>query len=372
MSQILYLRSSRTPDDEVTYNFGDLSNPSAPRAPRDLDLGEVTARPTKFDRAKHTYEFGLLGADDDEVIKKYLQKILTDAVSAACDKDIMWYEGVDAPTVTMPQIQVQWYFNYITNTAYLEYRFNKHVYSCGYLDYIKEMIIRINTFLKANFRYDIYIWYELINPEDGYNETVDSYEQLTPYTVGYWESLYGGYRFITDKMQILEAFLNVAKVKNPAFEAAKDQLYQNLYESDFDEFLKQLLGLYRQYGIHPDQRSTKSLREYFDKVAIIRKRYDNAYLSPEQKQAYYESYISIYTQYKDNPSVYTQKMAQLNNTYGIKAPRDEKIPPMFEEYAALFNTYFGHVLPEFGGFVYREFITLHPIQKIDYDPFHQH
>ena len=340
---------SRSGEDDGKYNFGDLT---------------TSGRKRQFeDPARIEYNFGDLTTDPDVVILEDLEDLFTKAFEASTGLEFI-AERNDAQNPILPQIEMQWFYSYYNNTAYIEFKFNS-VFYATYLQYMDRMVEKVISFIKCNFRkyaetdytYNMKIWNDIIEIDDGVHEIADSYFNLTPFAIGYWKSLYGGYRFIADKAHLLNMFIRASAVDNPQFDAAVTQAFNQYYETDFNRFVKTYISLAHQYKIDQNIMLDKTMQEYIDKVELIRNSYGSRPLTQEEQTEYITRQQQIVASYVVNPANYAQNMRALNQEFGVGIPMDSIIPNMFDDYTRLHEEYFHLTLPEFLPYTRKSYLT---------------
>ena len=129
----------------------------------------------------------------------------------------------------------------------------------------------------------------------------DSGYRLTPYTIGYWDSITGGYEFIEDRTEIE---LDLEKLRTPSIEPA-------------DKFI-----------------------DFINTTDEIFNRYKRVELSDEDKTSYINSANNIWFNYKDDLDTYNDKMRELAESYDVVLNIRDRIPEMFDEYKQAYLEFF--------------------------------
>ena len=350
---------SRSGEDDHKYDFGDI-----------VSGEEGSRRKRQFeDPARIEYNFGDLRTDPDSVILKTLELMFNKAFEAATSLEFRTGRN-DTPTPILPQIETQWFYSYYNNTAYIEFKFNSTFY-VQYQQYIDRIIDKVISFIKCNFRknaeldytYNMKVYTDIIEIDDGVHEIADSYFDLTPFAIGYWQSLYGGYRFIADKAHLANMFVRASAVSFPEFDAAVAFAYEQYYDTDFERFVEIYTELAHQYKIDQDIMFDKDMQEYIDKVTQIRKNYGSKPLTLEKQNQYITRQEEILSNYVEDPAEYARAMKALNQEFGVGVPMDSIIPSMFEDYTRLHEEYFHLTLPGFVPYVRRSYLTFYTYEE---------
>ena len=248
----------------------------------------------------------------DKRVKDALTEVIYAAVCDAVCKQLKMNVIEYKYSTTVPSVEVQYCYDSKTNKVYLEFQNNKYMqyYYSRFIPRINDKIIRyINSNYKdiaacAPTEIPVKIFIDIINMEDDTQEPVDDYLKLTPYTIGYWESLYGGWRYITDKTITYN----------------------------------QLQGLH-QKGV------TKTFQEFIDIVAEVRKHYADKILTPAEEAQYKQLYKTAYANYHDDTDRLNQEIEAINAQFGIGTPHSKKIPQEFAEFRTEYGRFFGANLP---------------------------
>ena len=363
-------------DDEV-YNFGDLET-GIGTAVGDYDFGDLlegvdpdsvadgeynfdilSKRPLDYIRSidgdfdfkeiitgenlKGDYNYG----DIDKIgaVNEQLQKLIRDAL-----RDVLSNGNIrvrDLRTFYNPiksGIYVQFYYNQDTNKVFIEFDYDdnfKKLYNYDTTNITKKIIGYINS----NFDYNTGLWSEIVLIEDDKIGMCDEYINLTPYTIGYWKSLSGPYKFLTDKAQIQQ---DSCIINYPSFEEEykqkREEIVKQYLTSDFQLMTDKVYELDEEYNISLDQKPDKSFNDYINAVKTIISQYKQPYLSEEDKMNYINEYNELYSTYKDTEE-FKDKLEELYNKYGLISNLNQYVPELFELYNQIYYQFFGKILP---------------------------
>jgi hypothetical protein len=320
MSVILDLGSNRTEEDLTTYDFYDLDDPEGYTTNDEelYDFGEVTPDEhySKNDPLAVEYNFGGLDEAPDTIVDRYLVKLIKDAVRDAVSNGNLKAVVTDLFNPLADIITFQYFYNYKTNKAFIEFKYSDRIKRNYDIDAISA---KISSYIKSNFKYDIEIWPDVTTITD-YSKSANLSDSLiTPFTIGYWESLSGEYEFLSDKMEVLvDINIDLSETSYPP----------DMKFDDFCEF-----------------------------VYSLDKRYSQVELSEEDKSNYINEYNELYLEYHDTPE-WNTKLDELNSRYSVVKDINSRIPDMFEEYATEYTRVFNKELPEVLPFVNKTYIKI--------------
>lgn len=239
-------------------------------------------------------------------------------------------------------IYLQFYYKEDTNKVFIEFQYNekfKHLFN------IVPITAKIINYIHCNFKRNMNIWDEIILIEDGKNEACDSYINLTPYTIGYWKSLAGGYRFIADKAQVNQDSMCINFPTYPEEYLEKRDTIVRDTSNSFQEMIDKLYALDTEYKINVDDKPEKSFNDFIKEVNKIRENYTQVNLSEEEKINYINEYNELYSQYKDSEE-FNIKLKELYDKYGIIEKINSYIPDMFDLYRQVYYDFFKKNLPD--------------------------
>jgi hypothetical protein len=320
MSVILDLGSNRTEEDLTTYDFYDLDDPEGDTTNDEelYDFGEVTPDEhySKNDPLAVEYNFGGLDEAPDTIVDRYLVKLIKDAVRDAVSNGNLKAVVTDLFNPLADIITFQYFYNYKTNKAFIEFKYSDRIKRNYDIDAISA---KISSYIKSNFKYDIEIWPDVTTITD-YSKSANLSDSLiTPFTIGYWESLSGEYEFLSDKMEVLvDINIDLSETSYPP----------DMKFDDFCEF-----------------------------VYSLDKRYSQVELSEEDKSNYINEYNELYLEYHDTPE-WNTKLDELNSRYSVVKDLNSRIPDMFEEYATEYARVFDKELPEVLPFVNKTYVEI--------------
>lgn len=315
--------------DEGEFNFGDIDEGDE-TAEGDYDYGdaeddeeykfdfhdmdEIELWPTQFDV---DYDFGELDLIGFQQTKDFLIKAFQEVIADMTkDPDFEVYEK-DIETGLDPYMKFQYWYNERTNKSFIQYEFfnqnhnqilNKH-----------DLMDRVTARIKAQFKYDTGIIPEIVNISEK-DVVPDNRRVITPYIIGYWESLNGGYETIEDRAEIA---LDMRQFTDPDYvtdEAAYD------------------LGDYFKH------RSKKFIEFY-----NITNRISNDYnlkiksLSTADQDAYIQEYHEVLKHRND--ANFPDLVAELNERYSNNNYTNSNIPDAFNEYWDEYKDFFNYKLP---------------------------
>lgn len=253
-------------------------------------------------------EYSYIMTDEDykqknEDIKRFLVNIIEDC--------ILNLTGIlPATNVTEYKNEVQhfarlhFWLNQRTRKVYIEYDFCNDFQKIVPVEKIASVI---NNRINTNMHEWLCCYPEILMREDGRCDICDCSPLLTPYTIGYWKSLAGSYRFIDDEVEVMNDAINFA---NPSDEIS---------------------------GGKPK----KKIEDFFAIVEGIRSKYLNKTLSNKDKELYIKEFMELKRSDEDYPEQYKA----LNDKYSIKTDINSKVPDMFKDYEKAYVDFFESLLP---------------------------
>lgn len=297
-------------------------------------------------------------SSDEDMIKKYMIKIIGDAIRDAMSDGTIVAIETELFNPFIDILILQYYFNTRSNKVFIEFDYSEK-FKMNYD--ITNITTKITSYIQSNFKYDLGIWPEIIMIEDGVNERCDSSNIITPYTIGYWKSLSGEYEFLTDQIEVLGK-VNGINIPTYSEEYLKehDQIVRKYYKDDYQYMLKLLYELDRKYNINPDQKPDKNFEDFCKVVKNIYNKYAQTKLSESDKLKYFEEYQQLYLEYKDS-SLFESKLNELKEKYGLIQKLNSLIPQIFDEYSKEFYSFFGVKLSNMVDSTHRIFIKVRTV-----------
>ena len=291
-------------------------------------------------------------------IRDQLQKLMEDAIrDSLSDGNFKLRLSEVINNVFAVGIFIQFYYREETNKVFIEFQYNekfKHMYNTVP---ITEKII---SYIHSNFKRNIEIWPEIILIEDGKNEICDSYLDLTPFTIGYWNSLGGGYKFIADRAEVMQDSSSINFPSYPEDYLAKRDAIVRDTSNTYQQMLDKLYALDEEYKINADARPEKSFNDFINAVSNIRSQFAQINLSEEEKINYINEHNQIFIQYRNTEEFYA-KLKELNDKYGIMEELNSHIPEIFNLYNQEYYNFFGKILPDINQYTYRYFLEVKDI-----------
>lgn len=288
-------------------------------------------------------------------IRDQLQKLMEDAIrDSLSDGNFKLKLSEVINNVFGVGIFIQFYYREETNKVFIEFQYNekfKHTYDTVP---ITEKII---SYIHCNFKRNIEIWPEIILIEDGKNEICDSYLDLTPFTIGYWNSLGGGYKFIADRAEVMQDSSSINFPSYPEDYLAKRDAIVRDTSNTYQQMLDKLYVLDEEYKINADARPEKSFNDFINAVSNIRSQFAQINLSEEERINYINEHNQIFIQYRDTEEFYI-KLKELNDKYGIMEELNSHIPEIFNLYNQEYYNFFGKILPDINQYTYRYFLEV--------------
>ena len=288
-------------------------------------------------------------------IRDQLRKLMEDAIRDSLSNGNFKLRLSDVlNNVLAAGIFLQFYYREETNKVFIEFQYNekfKHMY-----DTIP-ITAKIINYIHCNFKRNIEIWPEIILIEDGKNEICDSYINLTPFTIGYWNSLGGGYKFIADRAEVIQDSSSINFPSYPEDYLAKRDAIVRDTSNTYQQMLDKLYTLDEEYKINADARPEKSFNDFINTVSNIRSQFTQVNLSEEEKMNYINEYNQSFMQYK-NTEEFNTKLKELNKKYGIKEELNSHIPEIFNLYNQEYYNFFGKTLPDINQYTYRYFLEV--------------
>lgn len=254
------------------------------------------------------------------------------------------YKGKYNPDTTNPSLDIQLFYDNDTNKCYMELRLNS-IFKQVYSEYLSNIKTTFDNAISSKFKQDTGMYREMIMPEDGKHEFSDSSAIVTPFTIGYWKSLSGRYEFLEDETKIYKAYNDAYFPTYPdEYNARKEEIYTEYYKSDFNTFVRKMYELNTEFNIDYDYKPSRKFEEFIDIVEDINNAYKQVVLSEEEYQNYTDMYMDIHTLYKDDPEELKLMIDNLNDSYGVIAELQKKVPEIFNVYKEYYKDFFGKEL----------------------------
>lgn len=237
-----------------------------------------------------------------EAVLQFLKSSITSSLQDVFQKGTIKLKETtrDYELVSFPSVDLQIYYSERTNKVFIEYDVNRDIRALKPRDYIAEFI---SGYINTNMKDYIRVFPEIILMEENIigGKNKDSGYRLTPYTIGYWDSITGGYEFIEDRTEVE---LDLEKLRTPSIEPA-------------DKFI-----------------------DFINTTDEIFNRYKRVELSDEDKTSYINSANNIWFNYKDDLDTYNDKMRELAESYDVVLNIRDRIPEMFDEYKQAYLEFF--------------------------------
>jgi hypothetical protein len=220
--------------------------------------------------------------------------------------------------VLWPCICYQYFYNEKTNKAFIQF----DIYNDKKLFNRNKLYALIARRINNQFWLDTNVFPELMNPYTRVKlKNTDTAYSITPYTIGYWRSMYGYWEILEDKAEV-ELDLK-AKYLKPEL---KDITIMDLYNKAEE--------ISRRYN-------------------LLRER-----ISDQNKEIYITRSYEILQQYKDDDEMYKQKMHELNSTYNPYGYNNNNIPNAATEYREWYTSIFNTKLCDTEKFTNRYFYQM--------------
>lgn len=278
-------------------------------------------------------------------LNTYIIKLLVKSIVDAGHIPVVAAKNA-APSALEPSVSIQICYNEYMNKCFIEIYVNKE-----FKEHFAHSLVPIKTmffeWLAKNFKQDTSVWPEIILPEDGKNEICDGSDVLTPFTVGYWESLSGRYEFFDDEIKVLKDYNNMAFPKyDDEYYEKVNQIFNQYYKTDFETFTRKIYELATEYNIKLDQKPRKDFADFIDTVEAINAAYAQVLLSEDRKDEFIDRYMLLLKEFRNNPAEYKRKLNLLYLEFGIIPELNKLVPEMFDLYKEKYEIFFEKELEE--------------------------
>lgn len=272
---------------------------------------------------------------EEQLVEKMIT-LIQNAYLDAINGDNYIFEILEVPSATRHCIEVQYCYDKDYNRIFIEFELSESIKR--ELPW-ERIVSKVHNYINTNFYKDTQVYPEIIAYDDDVNERYDSVTQLSPYTIGYWDCLHGHYEYLYSHQVFMD---NMAGLNIPTwtedFLKEMDENFAANYLTDYQKFLDNMANIRAKYKISADQPPEKKIEDFAAMVKTIYDKYKSS-MSNEDKDSHIQEYMNC----KGDP----EKVAELNEKYGINKPLWTKIPEIMEEYKTIYKEFFGVELHDF-------------------------
>lgn len=248
-----------------------------------------------------------------------------------------------------PSVIFQIYYDSDTNRCFIEVGVNK-AFRYKFGNSVSSIKAAFSVWIAKGLKNKTSAWPEVVFPEDSTNNNCANTSLLTPFTIGYWKSLSGKYRFIQDKVKVLREYNNMAfpdydeEYKNEA-----KQIFDEYYKSDFNLFNEKMYELNTRYNINLDPKPRKDFADFISTVKNINDDYAQVELDDDTRNEFDDKYMALLKEYAIDKDIdtYNTKLRLLYDEYGIISELNNKVPEIFEKYKEAYLEFFEKELDTF-------------------------
>lgn len=258
-------------------------------------------------------------------IKSILFEIISDKLISTFSIDANAIVKSDYDNPTASKVIVQFSYNERLNKVYIEYALSENLSSKlgAYFSDVNRFYDEINFYLSENFHYYMGFYCNLIShlSTEKFSEQIESSLICGPYTVGYWNSVFGVNQFIQDKFAV------GIDLKE------KERTDKNI----FYKFYNDISDLNEKYGYNGFMMSI-----YGSSVS----NYD-------------KDFFTFYQNHKNDKDAIAAKIQQMDNMYkNIYNNYQKKFPEIMKDYSDLYFKHFGRHLEDLNGRTNRFYIVI--------------